>query len=94
MRMAEIREQYKGEWVLIKFGSMADLNEDLEVITGEVVAHAPSRDEVYRVEKQLGLIGHGLPAGFCYRDPYTTRIYRGRMSELTDATIVDSTPAE
>jgi hypothetical protein len=54
MKMAEIREQYKGEWVLIKFGSMADLTEDLEVINGEVVAYAPSRDEVYRVEKQLG----------------------------------------
>jgi hypothetical protein len=54
MKMAEIREQYKGEWVLIKFGSMADLTEELEVIEGEVVAHALSRDEIYRVERQVG----------------------------------------
>ena len=54
MKMAEIREQYEGEWVLIKFGSMADLTEELEVIEGEVVAHAPSRDEIYRIERHLG----------------------------------------
>jgi hypothetical protein len=54
MTMAEIREQYKGEWVLIKFESMADLTEELEVIEGEIIAHAPSHDEIYHVEKQLG----------------------------------------
>ena len=52
--MAEIRERYEGEWVLIKFGSMADLTEELEVIEGEVVAHAPSCDEIYRIERHLG----------------------------------------
>jgi hypothetical protein len=54
MTMAEIREQYKGEWVLIRFGSMADLDENLEVIDGEVVAHAPTREELERCKKQLG----------------------------------------
>jgi hypothetical protein len=34
MRMAEVRKQYQGEWVLIKFESMADLTDDLSVIDG------------------------------------------------------------
>jgi hypothetical protein len=54
MKMSEIREQYKGEWVLIKFGSMADLDENLEVINGEVVAHAHTREEIESCREQLG----------------------------------------
>jgi hypothetical protein len=60
MKMAEIRERYTAEWVLIKFGSMTDLTEELEVIEGEVVAHAHTRDEIYRVEKQLGPENYAL----------------------------------
>jgi hypothetical protein len=54
MKMLEIREQYKGEWVLIRFGSMADLDENLEVINGEVVAHARSWKEIDRYREQAG----------------------------------------
>lgn len=54
MKMAEIRERYQGEWVLIKFGSMADLDENLEVINGEVVAHARTWKEIDRSRKQVG----------------------------------------
>jgi hypothetical protein len=54
MKMAEIREQYKGEWVLIKFGSVVDLDENLEVINGEVVAHAHTWKEINRCRKQVG----------------------------------------
>jgi hypothetical protein len=54
MNMAEIRERYQGEWVLIRFGSLADLDENLAVIEGEVVAHAPTREEVERAEEQAG----------------------------------------
>jgi hypothetical protein len=54
MKMAEIREQYRGEWVLIKFGSMADLDENLEVIDGEVVAHALNREDIDRAEEHAG----------------------------------------
>lgn len=54
MKIEEIRERYKGEWVLIKFGSMADLTEDLYVIEGEVVAHARSWKEIKRAEAQVG----------------------------------------
>jgi hypothetical protein len=54
MKMAEIREQYKGEWVLIRFGSVADLDENLEVINGEVVAHSLNREDIDRAEEQAG----------------------------------------
>jgi hypothetical protein len=54
MKIAEIREQYAGEWVLIKFGSMADLDENLAVIDGEVVAHALKREDIDRAEEQAG----------------------------------------
>jgi hypothetical protein len=54
MKMAEIRERYQGEWVLIKFGSMADLDENLEVIDGEVVAHAHTWKEIDRCRGQFG----------------------------------------
>jgi hypothetical protein len=54
MKIAEIREQYAGEWVLIKFGSMADLDENLAVIDGEVVAHALNREDIDRAEEQAG----------------------------------------
>jgi hypothetical protein len=54
MEMAQIREQYEGEWVLIKFGSMADLDENLAVIEGEVVAHSPNREDIDRAEALAG----------------------------------------
>ena len=45
MEMTEIRERYKGEWVLIEY---AELDEELNVVEGEVIAHSPNRDEIYR----------------------------------------------
>lgn len=45
MKMDEIRERYEGEWVLIEY---TELEEDLTVKEGEVLAHAPSREEIYR----------------------------------------------
>jgi hypothetical protein len=54
MKMAEIRERYEGEWVLIKFGSMADLTDDLNVIAGTVVAHARTWKEINLRREQAG----------------------------------------
>jgi hypothetical protein len=54
MKMAEIREQYEGEWVLIKFGSIADLTDDLNVIDGTVVAHARTWKEINLQREQVG----------------------------------------
>jgi hypothetical protein len=45
MTWEEIRKQYAGQWVLIQY---QELDEQLNVITGEVVAHAPEKEEIYR----------------------------------------------
>jgi hypothetical protein len=47
-----IRERYAGEWVLI---AGPELDDDLNVTRGEVIAHSRDRDEVY---EQLRLM-HG-----------------------------------
>ncbi len=52
MKKEEMRERYKGEWVLISFGSLADLTEDLYVIQGEVVAHARTWREIKHAERK------------------------------------------
>lgn len=52
MTKEEMRERYKGEWLLISFRSMADLTEDLFVIEGEVVAHARTWGEIQRAERK------------------------------------------
>jgi hypothetical protein len=41
----QIRQRYDGEWVLIAY---TDVDANLKPITGEVIAHSPDRDEVYR----------------------------------------------
>ncbi len=45
MRMEEIRQKYPDAWLVIEY---SQLNQDLEVLEGEVIAHAYSRDEVYK----------------------------------------------
>ncbi|MCI0487826.1 MAG: hypothetical protein L0229_14635 [Blastocatellia bacterium] len=47
MRLEEIKQQYPNEWVLIEF---TELDDELKVVEGEVIAHSPSRDEI---EKEL-----------------------------------------
>lgn len=37
--------RYKGEWLLIAY---AELDDEMNVIRGEVLAHSPDRDEIYR----------------------------------------------
>jgi hypothetical protein len=44
LTIAEIRQYYDGEWVLIAY---KELDPQMEVISGEVLAHSPDRDEVY-----------------------------------------------
>lgn len=45
MEMTEIRKRYRGEWVLIEY---TELDDELSVIDGEVIAHSPNREEIYR----------------------------------------------
>ena len=45
MNVKAIKEQYAGEWVLIAY---TELDDEMRVIRGQVLAHSPDRDEVYR----------------------------------------------
>jgi hypothetical protein len=50
MTFEEIIRQYPSEWVLIEFTT---LDEELKVVDGEVVAHSPSKADIY---KQLAML--------------------------------------
>ena len=45
MKWEEIRERYAGQWVLIEY---RELDEQLNVVEGEVVAHSPDKEEIYK----------------------------------------------
>lgn len=44
MKWEEIRQQYAGQWVLIEY---QQLDEQLNVMEGEVIAHSPAKEEIY-----------------------------------------------
>jgi hypothetical protein len=44
MSWDQIARKYKDEWVLVEYD---ELDDDLQVIRGRVLAHSRSRDEVY-----------------------------------------------
>ena len=44
LSMEEIAEKYKDKWVLIEY---EELDENLNVKKGEVIAHSPRKDEIY-----------------------------------------------
>lgn len=52
MKWQDIRQHYAGQWVLIEY---QQLDEHLNVVEGEVVAHSAAKEEIY---KQL-LLTHG-----------------------------------
>jgi len=64
---SEIKSKYDSESVLI-----ADPNtkENLEIISGKVLAHSKSRDEIYEKAKQLS-------------PKYSAIIYTGKLKENT-----------
>ena len=41
----EIKQQYPDEWLLI---ADAEMDEEMNILRGKVVAHSKDRDEVYR----------------------------------------------
>ena len=45
MKWEEIRKQYAGQWILIED---QQLDDQLNVVEGEVVAHSPEKEEVYK----------------------------------------------
>ena len=50
MKVEEIRRRYRGEWVLIEYNKLDD---DLNVVEGEVIAHLPNREEIYQAQMRL-----------------------------------------
>jgi hypothetical protein len=60
MTLAEIRDRYKGRWVLIEF---RELDGNLEVVDGDVVAVADSKEQIYA--KQLTIEGKNLAIEYC-----------------------------
>ena len=45
MKWEEICKQYAGQWVLIEY---QQLDNQLNVVEGEVVAHSPDKEEIYK----------------------------------------------
>jgi len=45
MTLEEIKQKYPSEWVLIEF---TELDEELKVVEGGVVAHSPNKEEIYK----------------------------------------------
>jgi len=41
----EMKSRYAGEWLLIAY---TELDDEMNVIRGEVLAHSPDRDVIYR----------------------------------------------
>lgn len=46
----QMKERYDGEWVLVGAPELTEMD---EVIRGQVLAHSPDRDEVYRKVLEL-----------------------------------------
>lgn len=44
IKWGEIRQSYAGQWLLIEYQA---LDEQLNVLEGEVIAHAPNKEEIY-----------------------------------------------
>lgn len=45
MKWEEIRREYPEQWLLIEY---RELDAHLNVVEGEVVAHSPSKEEIYK----------------------------------------------
>jgi len=45
MRLSEIKKKYRDEWVLVEFSK---LDRDLRVKEGKVLAHASSKEDIYK----------------------------------------------
>lgn len=45
LTLEEMQQRYNGEWLIIAY---TEIDEDLNVIRGEVLAHSPSQEEIYK----------------------------------------------
>ncbi|HHT9121807.1 MAG TPA: hypothetical protein ACFYEF_02955 [Candidatus Wunengus sp. YC63] len=45
MTLEEIKQQYPDQWVLVEF---LELDEELKVIEGKVIAHSRNKEDIYK----------------------------------------------
>jgi hypothetical protein len=72
MRLSEIKKKYRDQWVLVEFSK---LDKDLRVKDGKVIAHAASKEDIYKAllhtqgknvaVEYCGKFSEGLPVMFC-----------------------------
>lgn len=72
MKMEEIRQKYEGEWVLIEYNK---LDENLNVIEGEVIAHSPNKEDIYQAQTN-------------FKDKSLSIEYLGEIPEPEDLVVV------
>ena len=65
MKIEEIKERFKDEWVLVEITKTDGLNQPLE---GEVIAHSKNKDETNRAMIQN-------------KEKYTHHFYTGKIPE-------------
>jgi hypothetical protein len=46
LTIEEMAQRYDGEWLLIAY---TEMDEDFNVIRGEVIAHSPNQEDIYNV---------------------------------------------
>jgi hypothetical protein len=61
MNVAQIREAHKGKWVLIEYRT---LDRNLEVVDGEVIGEAATKEELYKLDLAVGP-GKNLAIEYC-----------------------------
>lgn len=67
MTLAEIKERFNSEWVLI---ADPEVDEHFQIIRGKIVWHSKNRDEVYRKAAEMQL-------------KHTAFLYTGTIPENT-----------
>lgn len=64
MNLKEIAQAYPDEWVLIEF---TELDDELRVVDGHVIAHSPHKADVY--QKLIGLDTENVAIEFTGEKP-------------------------
>jgi hypothetical protein len=70
LSLKEIKSKFDSEWVII---AEPRTKENLQIVSGKVIAHSKSRDEIYEIAKKLS-------------SKYSAILYTGKMKK--DAAIV------
>lgn len=53
MTFEEMKQHYQGEWLLIAY---KHLDDQIEVIEGEVLAHSPNQSDIYEMLTSIRII--------------------------------------